>query len=203
MAVTSPDAGPADAAERIAGTLERARHIELGRVVVGRAPPDVVAARRRAFALGAQAGRSQLVRDARQAAAAFVNRGFSRQGFSGTWMLTEMAVSVARPGDRAAVAEALADALTADAVADLIDQETGDTLRATWGEFEASSAIPDPSSVSNFTASFVRPGRGRMLSFVGAAALIALGLLQLGAGSGLGLGFLGAGAFALRNALRG
>jgi hypothetical protein len=201
--VAAPSAGSADAADRVAATLERARHVELGRVVVGRATADVVTARRRALAAADQAGRRQLVRDARHTAAAFVDRAFARQGFSGTWMLTEMAVSVARPADRAALAEALADALTADAVADLIDSETGDTLRATWGELDASSAIPDPSSVSNFTESFVRPDRGRLLSLVGAAALIALGLLQLGSGSPLGIGFLGAGAFALRNALRG
>jgi hypothetical protein len=189
--------------ERISATLERARHIELGRVVVGRAPADVVAARRRALAAADQAGRSRLVRDARDAAATFVDRAFARQGFSGTWLLTEMAVSVARPADRAAVAEALADALTADAVEDLIDGDTSDALRATWADLDDSSVIPDPSSVSNFTASFVRPGRSRTLSLIGAAALLALGLLQLGAGSALGIGFLGAGAFALRNALRG
>ena len=132
-----------------------------------------------------------------------MDRAFALQGFSGTWMLTRMAVSVARPADRAAVAEALADALTADAVADLIDDETGDTLRATWGELEASSAIPDPSSVSNFTASFVRPDRSRTFLLISSAALLSLGVLQLAFGSALGLGFVVAGAFALRNALRG
>lgn len=200
--MTSPDGGTAGAAERVAATLERARHIELGAVVVGRAPADVVAARRRALSTADQAGRGELVREARQAAAAFVDRAFALQGFSGTWMLTRMAVSVARPADRAAVAEALADALTADAVADLIDDETGDTLRATWGELEASSGIPDPSSVSNFTASFVRPDRSRTFLLISSAALLSLGVLQLAFGSALGLGFVVAGAFALRNALR-
>ena len=201
--MTAPNAETGKAAERISATLERARHIELGRVVVGRAPADVVTARRRALAAAQVAGRSALVRDAREAAALFVDRAFARQGFSGTWLLTEMAVSVARPADRAAVAEALADAMTADAVEDLIDTETSDALRATWADLDASSVIPDPGSVSNFTASFVRPGRSRMLSLVGAAALITLGLLQLGSGSALGLGFLGAGAFALVNTVRG
>ncbi|HET9085239.1 MAG TPA: hypothetical protein VFN41_12645 [Candidatus Limnocylindrales bacterium] len=200
MAASS--AGTADAADRVAATLERARHVELGRVVVGRAPADVVTARRRALAAADQAGRSQLVRDARQAAAAFVDRAFARQAFSGTWMLTEMAASVARPADRAAVAEALADALTADAVADLIDSDTGDILRATWGELDASSAIPDPSSVSNFTASFVRPDRSRTFLLISSAALLSLGVLALALGSALGVGFVVAGAFALRNALR-
>ena len=200
--MAGPNAASADAAERVVATLERARHVELGRVVVGRAPAEVVSARRRALAAADQAGRSELVRDARQAAAAFVDRAFARQAFSGTWMLTEMAVSVARPADRAAAAEALADALTADAVADLVDSDTGDTLRATWGELDASSAIPDPSSVSNFTASFVQPDRSRAFLLVGSAALLSLGVLQLAFGSALGLGFVAAGAFALRNALR-
>jgi hypothetical protein len=201
--MAGPNAGSTHAADRVAATLERARHVELARVVVGRAPADVVTARRRALAAADQAGRSQLVRDARQAAAGFVDRAFARQGFSGTWMLTEMAVSVARPADRAAVAEALADALTAEAVADLIDSDTGDTLKATWGELDASSAIPDPSSVSNFTASFVQRDRSRTFLLISAAGLLTLGVLQLAFGSALGVGFVAVGAFALRNALRG
>lgn len=201
--MAGPTTGSGDAAERVAATLERARHVELGRVVVGRAPADIVAARRRALGAADRAGRGQLVGDARQAAAMFVDRAFARQGFSGTWVLTEMAVSVARPADRAAVAEALADALTADAVADLIDSETSDALRATWAELDASSAIPDPGSVSNFTASFVQPGRSRTFLLISSVVLLTLGLLQLASGSALGLGFLAVGAFALRSAVRG
>ena len=117
-------------------------------------------------------------------------------------MLTEMAVSVARPADRAAVAEALADALTADAVADLTDSDTADTLRATWGELDASSTIPDPGSVSNFTASFVRPDRSRTFLLISSAVLLTLGIGQLAVGSAMGVGFVAVGAFALRNALR-
>jgi hypothetical protein len=201
--MTGSHAATAEAGERIAAALERARHVELGRVVVGRAPADIVTARRRALAAADQAGRGRLVRDARQAAALFVERAFARQGFSGTWVLTEMAVSVARPADRAAVADALADAVTADAVEDLIDGETSEALRATWADLDASSVIPDPSSVSNFTASLVHPARSRALSLSGSAVLLTVGVIQLAAGSVLGLGFLAVGAIALRNALRG
>ena len=190
------------ARDRVAARLERARHVALGRVVVGTAPGDVVAARRRALAASGEAGRGRLVRDGRAAAAAFVDRAFAGQGFSGTWAMTEMAVSVARPADRAAVAEALADAVTADAVEDLIDGETIDVLRATWADLDASSAIPDPGSISNFAASVTDRRRGTVPSLVAAAVLLVLGLFGVATGSVLAVAFLALAAVALGNALR-
>ena len=144
----------------------------------------------------------RLVRDGRAAAAAFVDRAFAGQGFSGTWAMTEMAVSVARPADRAAVAEALADAVTADAVEDLIDGETIDVLRATWADLDASSAIPDPGSISNFAASVTDRRRGTVPSLVAAAVLLVLGLFGVATGSVLAVAFLALAAVALGNALR-
>ena len=190
------------ARDRVAARLERARHVTLGRVVVGRASGEVVAARRRALAAAAHVGRGTLVRDARAAAAAFVDRAFAGQGFSGTWAMTEMAVSVARPADRAAFAEALADAVTADAVEDVVDAETVDMLRVTWADLDASSAIPDPSSISNLAASVTDRRRGTVPSLVAAAVLLVLGLSAIATGSLLAVAFLALAAVALGNALR-
>ena len=116
--------------------------------------------------------------------------------------MTEMAVSVARPADRAALAEALADAVTADAVEDLIDGETIDVLRATWADLDVSSAIPDPGSISNFAASVTDRRRGTVPSLVAAAVLLALGLFGVATGSVLAVAFLALAAVALGNALR-
>jgi hypothetical protein len=190
------------ARHRVAARLERARHVTLGRVVVGTAPADVVAARRRALAAAEDAGRGALVRDGRAAAAAFVDRAFAGQGFSGTWAMTEMAVSVARPADRAAFAEALADAVTADAVDDLVDGDTIDVLRDTWAELDASSAIPDPGSISNFAASVTDRRRGTVPSLIAAAVLLVLGLFGIATGSVLAVALLALAAVAFGNALR-
>ena len=116
--------------------------------------------------------------------------------------MTEMAVSVARPADRAALAEALGDAVTADAVEDLVDGESFEVLRATWADLDASSAIPDPSSISNFAASVTDRRRGTVPSLVAAAVLLVLGLFGIATGSVLAVAFLALAAVALGNALR-
>jgi len=193
------------ARQRVAATLEAARRVELGRLVIGAPGAEVEAARRRALDAADGAGRSGLVQEARDAAIAYVTQAFSDGSFSGTWAVTEMAMSVTRPGDRAAVAEALADAATADAVEDLVDEETAETLRATWVSIAGAGALSDPSSIANLTSSLAGWSEGRRgwmgLTVAVVLSLIGLGLLAIG--QVFGLAFLAVGAVVLRNAIRG
>jgi hypothetical protein len=203
--VSSEGRSGADAArQRVATTLGRAERVELGRVVFGAAPAEVVDARRRALEAAAEAGRASLVEEARDAAGAFVTRAFAGQSFTGTWAVTEMAVSVARPTDRAAVAEALADAVTADVVEDLVDVDTIDPLRARMALIEASSAIPDTSSISNITASFVERStrRGTRVAMLAAVLLLVIGTVLLLTTQLLGIALLAAGLAIVWNVLR-
>lgn len=198
------DPGAAAARQRVAGTLARAERVEVGRVVFGAAPSEVVEARRRAHSAAAEAGRTSLFEESRDAAAEFVTRAFAGQGFTGTWAVTEMAVSVARPTDRAAIAEALADALTADVVEDLVDDETIDALRSRMALIESSSAIPDTGSISNLTASFVERStrRGRWVAVVSAGLLLVIGIVLLATAQLLGIALLVAGLAIAWNVLR-
>jgi hypothetical protein len=203
--VSSEGQSGADAArQRVATTLRRAERVELGRVVFGAAPSEVVVARRRAIEAAAEAGRASLVEEARRAAGAFVTRAFAGQGFTGTWAVTEMAVSVARPTDRAAVAEALADAVTADAVEDLVDDETADALRTRMALIESSSAIPDTSSISNLTASVLEVSirRGTGVAILAAVFLLAIGAVLFLTAQLLGFALLAAGLAIVWSLLR-
>ena len=67
---------------------------------------------------------------------------FSRAGFSGTWALTDMAVSVTRAEDRVAAAAALEEAAMAAVVEDIVDEKTTDILRSTTGELAGLGGIP-------------------------------------------------------------
>ena len=113
---------------RVADLLERITRVELGVVVV--APPDAerMAARDRARAAADRGGPRAAARGrhARPRARSTM-RSFARAGFSGTWAATDMAVSVARSGDRVAAAAAFEEAATAAVVEDLVDAETLET----------------------------------------------------------------------------
>ena len=196
--------GAAAAGDRVAATLEAARRVELGRLMVGVPGPATTAARRRALAAAEAAGRSSLVDEGRQAAIDFVGRAFAARGFSGTWAMTEMSMSVARPADRAAIAEALADAVTADAVDDLVDDDTADVLRETWSTIASAGPISEPGSLSTLTSALAGgSGRRHPAALAGAIFLLLLGLGGAAAGSPLAIGFLIVGVIALVNAVRG
>jgi hypothetical protein len=193
------DAAIDAARRRVLATLEAARHIELERLIVGRSSPEADEARRRALAAAATTGRSDLVREARAAALEWASRSFSERAYSGTWAVTEMSMSVARPADRAAVAEALADAVTGDAVEDLVDDETVAALRARWDTIETAGPIPEPGSLSNITSGLLAGRRSVPAGIV----LLVVGLGLLVTGSVVAIGFLVAGVVVIGNALRG
>ena len=184
---------------RVRATLEAARHVELERLIVGRSSPATDEARRVALAAATTAGRSELVREAREAALDWASRSFSERAYSGTWAVTEMSMSVTRAADRAAVAEGLADAVTADAVEDLVDVETLDVLRARWDTIESAAPIPEPGSLSAITSGLV----GGRRSIPAGIALLVVGAGLLAMGSVVAVGFLVAGLVIVGNALRG
>ena len=187
------------ARDRVGATLEAARHIELERLIVGRSGREVDAARRVALTAGDEAGRSELVREAREAALDWASRSFSDRAYSGTWAVTEMSMSVTRAADRAAVAEALADAVTADAVEDVVDPGTLDALRARWATIETAGPIPEPGSLSAMTSGLI----GGRRSYPGGIVLLLIGAFLLAMGSVFAIAFLVAGLVVIGNALRG
>jgi hypothetical protein len=203
--VASADPAGEAARRRIEATLDHARHVDLSRLIVGVAGPDIEAARRVASSAAAAAGRSPIVHEAQRSAKAWVLQAFADRAYSGTWVATETAASVTRPADRLAVAEALADAVTASAVQDLVDGDTVDALRASWDTLEASSSIPEPGALNDFTRSIAGTGirRGGMRSLVFGVVMLLMGFTGLAAGSAFGVGLLVVGAVIVTDALRG
>ena len=181
---------------RVGTTLEAARRVELGRLIVGRSSPEVDRARDVAFDAAARAGRSELVREARDAATGWVTRSFSERAYSGTWAVTEMSMSVARATDRASLAEALADAVTADAIEDLVAHDTTDALRARWSTLVDAGSIPDPGSLSGIASALT----GGSSSVSVAIVILAIGLGVVLTGTVLGVALFAAVALLLRAA---
>jgi len=200
------EAGSVKAArERVGAILDGARYVDLSRLIVGRTDPEIDEARRAATVAGDAAGRTDLVREARQAATSWVLQAFSQRGYSGTWAATEVAVSVARPADRTAVAEALADAVTAAAVEDLVDADTVDALRSRWDVLDASSAIPEPGALNDLTSSLAERGvsRAGRWSLLAGVVLLLVGVAGLATGTVFGIALFLAGTVVVANSLRG
>ena len=149
---TENDPGLAAAHERVAVLFEDAARVNLGVVVV--APPDETRESARAIAATAAvaAGRGPLLDEATAAARELVLKGFATAGFSGTWAVTEMSMSVASAADRVAAVAAFEEATLAAVAEDLIDDDTVETLRSTWDELTNSSAIPSPGALSSIAA---------------------------------------------------
>lgn len=198
------DSGPQAARRRVERTMARAQHVDLTSLIVGLPGDAVEDARRKATDAAITGGRGALVAEARRDARAWVLQAFATRGYSGTWAWTEMGMSVARPKDRAAVAEVLADAVTADAVEDLVKPEIAETLRSTWSVLADSAAIPEAGALSGLTSTLLgpsaRPGPKRLAL---AGIVFLLGLLFLARAQPIGLVFVVAAAWVLRNAVRG
>jgi hypothetical protein len=161
------------------------------------APPDPIRieARERARSAAIAAGRGRLFDAATVAARDQVMHAFARSGFSGTWALTDMAMSVARPADRVAAASALEEAAMAEVVEDLVDDDTLDVLRATAAELGELTDLPAPGSISGFgvAPSWVR-GPVRIALFAGLAiglalvGLVGASLVMVTLGLAIGIG---------------
>ena len=144
------DAGTVAARGRVAAVLDRLARADLQVAVVG--PPDAerMAARDRARTAAITSGRGALFDEATTVVRERTLRVFARSGFSGTWALTDMSMSIARPDDRVASAAAFEEAAMAAVVEDLVDEETLDTLRSTSDELSGLASVPAPGSISGF-----------------------------------------------------
>ena len=146
------------------------------------------AARARATEAAVAAGRGALLDEATAAVREAVLEIFSRSGFSGTWALTDMAVSVTRAEDRVAAAAAIEEAAMAAIVEDIVDAETTDILRSTTAGLFDLTGMPAPGSLS----SFATPRRGSARGPIEVAALVAYALVcvVIAAVASLGIGLL-------------
>ncbi len=178
--LASHDAGSDAARRRVAEILESAAHVQLDVVVI--APPDEarIAARDRARAAAAAAGRGALLDEATAAARDQITRTYAAGGYSGTWAATDMAVSVARGTDRVAAAVALEEAVTAAVVEDVADPGTVEALSASWAGLSDLRAMPTPGSLSNFG--------GSVASLRGIRGAVVLGLVVLAIVASVGTG---------------
>jgi 1-deoxy-D-xylulose 5-phosphate reductoisomerase len=95
FAGTDRDPGMDAARARVDALFEQAARANLSVVVV--TPPDETreAARDVATSAAIVAGRSKFLREATAAAREIVLTGFANAGFSGTWAVSEMSMSVA------------------------------------------------------------------------------------------------------------
>jgi hypothetical protein len=139
------------------------------------APPDATrrAAREAARHAAVAAGRASLLDQSTAAARDVAVRSFARSGFSGTWAVTDMAVSVTRAEDRVAAAAAFEEAAMAAVVDDLVDEETADILRSTTEGLVDMTGTPTPGSL----ASFASPPPGAVRGPIEIAVLVAFGIV--------------------------
>src|SRR6478752_1641463 len=155
-----PDPGMEAARTRVAALLDTLPLIDLQVVVVSMPDETRQAARAKAIEAAAAAGRGGLLDEATSAVREAVLGIFSRSGFSGTWALTDMAVSVTRAEDRVAAAAALEEAAMAAVVEDIVDEETTDILRSTTAGLFDMTGMPAPGSLSSFATPKVGSTRG-------------------------------------------
>lgn len=194
-----PDPGMEAARTRVAALLDTLPLIDLQVVVVSMPDETRQAARAKAIEAAAAAGRGGLLDEATSAVREAVLGIFSRSGFSGTWALTDMAVSVTRAEDRVAAAAALEEAAMAAVVEDIVDEETTDILRSTTAGLFDMTGMPAPGSLSSFATPKVGSARGPievavLIAYAVVCIVIAalfslgIGLLALGAGMAVAAG---------------
>lgn len=189
-----PDPGMEAARTRVAALLDTLPLIDLQVVVVSMPDETRQAARAKAIEAAAAAGRGGLLDEATSAVREAVLGIFSRSGFSGTWALTDMAVSVTRAEDRVAAAAALEEAAMAAVVEDIVDEETTDILRSTTAGLFDMTGMPAPGSLSSFATPKVGSARGPIevavliayaVVCIVIAALFSLGIGLLALGTGM------------------
>jgi hypothetical protein len=195
------DPAAAAARMRVAGLLEELARIELNVIVVARPDATREAARDRAREAAIAAGRGQLLDEAIVAVREAVLRTFARAGYSGTWAVTDMAVSVVRADDRVATAAAFEEAAMAEIVEDLVDEDTLDVLQSTAIQLRDMAGLPSPGSLSELAmpVSGSSGGASRVIGAVAACMLGAAAAITVGSVSGLVVGF---GAFAILMGIR-
>jgi len=178
----------ADAARaRVAAMLETLSRIDLQVVVVAKPDQTRLAARDRATEAAILAGRSALLYETTAAVREAVLRMFAHAGFSGTWAVTDMAVSVTRADDRVAAAAAFEEAAIAAVVEDLVDTTTLAILRSSARELTSLTGMPTPGSLSAFATPATGSVRGPAEVAVMVAYTVLCVVLAVFGGVGLGL----------------
>ena len=107
---TPIDLGAEAARARVERLLEEMTRVELHKSLSSLPDATRLAAEERARDAALLAGRDSLLRDATAAVREATMASFARSGFSGTWALTEAAISVATSADRVAAAAAFEEA---------------------------------------------------------------------------------------------
>ena len=179
------DRGADAARARVAALLDALSRIDLQVVVVAKPDQTRLQARDRATEAAIIAGRSALLYETTAAVRETVMGMFARAGFSGTWAVTEMSVSVARADDRVAAAAALEEAAMAEVVEDLVDEKTLAILRSTAGELAGLKGIPSPGSLAAIaTPASAVTGPWSMIIVVAMIAVVVAGAVFIGSASG-------------------
>jgi len=181
------DPGIVAARARVDALLGRLSRAELGVIVVDLPDDDRLDAEDRARAAAETAHRGELLDASRADARELAMRAFAKAGFSGTWALTDMAVSVARSGDRVAAAIAFEDAATAEVVEDLVDDETLETLRSASDQLLEMTGMPMPGSLSAIATPMEFEGRGLVAVLAVALLLLAAAAVAFVVGGRAGL----------------
>jgi hypothetical protein len=166
--VVDDDHGTDAARARVAALLDSLSRVDLQVVVVAKPDQTRLEARDRATEAAILAGRGALLYETTAAVRAAVLGMFARAGFSGTWAVTDMAVSVTRADDRVAAAAAFEEAAMAAVVEDLVDTKTLTILRSSAGELTNLTGIPVPGSLSAFAS----PASGSVRGPVGVAVMV-------------------------------
>lgn len=98
-----------------------------------------------------------------------------------------MSASVATAGDRVAAGAAFEEAAMAAVVEDLVDEDTLEVLRGSSDEFDRSTGLPPPGSLSGFAGPAGMAVQGPLRLAVSIALVIACAAAWLIAGTGLAL----------------
>ncbi len=192
-----------EAARRAAEVLVELPHIDLNVLVLPKTDALLVDAMDRARGAAIGAGRGATLESATRAARGVAMRAFARSGFSGTWAVTDWAVSVVRPGDRVAAVNAFEAAVTAAVAEDLVDEDTIALLLEPSDLLRRATGLSQPGALSSFATPRAAPTGALQvgLSIAVVIAGIVATFVSGGITAGLiviAIGFAGVGAIGRR-----
>jgi hypothetical protein len=177
-----------EAARRAAEVLVELPHIDLTVLVLPRPDALLVDAMDRARRAAIAAGRGAMLESGMRAARGVAMQGFSRAGFSGTWAVTDWAVSVVRPGDRVAAVNAFEAAVMAAVAEDLVDDDTIVVLREPTDLLRGATGLPQPGALSNFSTPRTTPTGALQVGL--SIVVVIAGILATFASGGIAAGLV-------------
>jgi hypothetical protein len=177
-----------EAARRAAEILVELPHIDLNVLVLPKPDALLVDAMDRARRAAIGAGRGTMLESATRAARGVAMRAFSRSGFSGTWAVTDWAVSVVRPGDRVAAVNAFEAAVIAAVAEDLVDDDTVALLREPTDLLRRATGLSQPGELSNFSTPRAAPTGAVQVGL--SVAVVIAGIVATFASGGIAAGLV-------------